>query len=181
MQLLKQMRFTLPLLIFILIFILLWRGLTLHPSQVPSPLINKSIPTFELPVLNGNKTLSNKDFIGHVSLLNVWATWCYACEEEHAVLVELAKTHAVTFYGLDYKDDRSSATTWLKQRGNPYTLIGFDRSGQAAIDWGVYGTPETFIIDKKGIIRYKQIGPITAEVWTNELEPIIRQLKNEPV
>lgn len=182
MNLLKQTRFALPLLIFFLIFILLWRGLTLRPSEVPSPLINKPVPVFELPTLfSANKYTSNKDLIGHVTLLNVWATWCYACAEEHEALLELAKTEHLFFYGLNYKDDRDAAKKWLKQNGNPYTIIAFDQHGQAAIDWGVYGTPETFVIDKKGIIRYKQIGPITSDTWKQTLLPLIQQLKSEPV
>lgn len=180
MNLLKTTRFTLPLIIFIAIFILLFRGLGLHPSEVPSPLINKAAPSFTLPTLfDSKKTTSNQDLLNHVTLLNVWATWCYACAEEHEALLDLAKNEHLILYGLDYKDDANAAKKWLKQNGNPYKLVAVDTSGSAAIDWGVYGTPETFIIDKKGIIRYKQIGPITAENWEHTLKPLIQTLQNE--
>lgn len=181
MRLLKSLKYALPLTTILLIFLLLLRGLSLHPSEVPSPLINKPIPEFTLPtLLNENKTTSNKDFLGHVTLMNVWATWCYACMEEHSVLIQLANINHINFYGLDYKDDRKAALKWLEQHGNPYSQIAYDEKGSVAIDWGVYGTPETFVIDKKGIIRFKQIGPITAEIWEHDLQPLIQQLKNEP-
>lgn len=166
--------------VFLLVIIFLWRGLSLHPSEVPSPLINKTIPAFELPTLHyPSKLISNKDFIGHITLLNVWATWCVACAEEHRFLLELAKNEYLTIYGLDYKDNALDALKWLKENGNPYKMVAFDKDGEVAIDWGVYGTPETFLVDKKGIIRYKQIGPITPEVWEQNLKPIVQQIRNE--
>lgn len=160
----KSNRILLPLVIFIAIFLLLWRGLSLHPNQVPSPLIGKPAP-------------SNQDFIGKVTLVNVWASWCATCVEEHEVLMKLAKTEHIDLYGLNYKDDLTAAKAWLKQHGNPYSRIVYDKEGTIAIDWGVYGTPETFIIDKQGIIRYKYIGAITWDVWVNELKPVIEKLK----
>lgn len=174
-------RSALPLFFFVLIIILLWRGLSLHPSQVPSPLINKPAPTFQLPELfNAKQTISDKNFLGHVTLLNVWATWCYECAAEHDFLVQLAHDDHVIFYGLNYKDDATKAQDFLKKYGNPYQRIAIDQAGVVAIDWGVYGAPETFIIDKKGIIRYKEIGPLTQDVWDRDLKPLIKKLENEP-
>ncbi len=180
MKLFKQTRFILPFLIFVAIFIVLWRGLNLHPNQIPSPLIDKPAPAFSLPDLfNNKKNVTNQDFLGHVTLVNVWATWCVACAEEHNALLQLAKNESIFFVGLNYKDDPVAAKKWLKQYGNPYQIVAIDQSGSAAIDWGVYGTPETFVLDKKGIIRYKQIGPIDTESWENILKPLINKLRNE--
>jgi cytochrome c biogenesis protein CcmG/thiol:disulfide interchange protein DsbE len=176
-----KIRYLIPLFLFIGIALILWRGLSQHPSQVPSPLINKPAPTFHLPSLFNEKiTTSLDDFKGSVRLLNVWASWCYACAEEHDFLLELSHNHDFILYGFNYKDTRNAATTWLEQHGNPYQTVAMDASGEAAIDWGVYGAPETFVIDKKGIIRYKQIGPITADVWEHELKPLIDTLREEP-
>lgn len=166
--------------IFISIVILLWRGLSLHPAEVPSPLINQAAPVFTLPTLfDEKKNLTNKNFLGQVSLFNVWASWCGACEEEHGFLMQISQKYHVALYGLNYKDDPKKAKLWLKQNGNPYQLIGSDSKGMVAIDWGVYGTPETFVIDKHGIIRYKQIGPITEDDWKNNLWPLIKRLSHE--
>lgn len=171
---------TLPLALFLLIVFLLWRGLNLHPAQIPSPLINKPAPSFELPTLSdAKKTTTDKDFQGHVTLLNVWATWCYACATEHEFLKELAANENIVLYGLNYKDDLSAAKESLEKYGNPYRTVAVDQTGNVAIDFGVYGTPETFIIDKKGIIRYKQIGPIDAAVWEKNLKPIVKKLQDE--
>lgn len=176
----KHLKLILPLSLFLCIVVFLWRGLSLEPSLVPSPLIDKPIPEFKLPTLfDSEEETSNDDLIGRVSLVNVWATWCYACIEEHGFLLRLANTQDIMIYGLNYKDDAIAAKKWLDERGNPYNQIAFDQKGQTAIDWGVYGTPETFIIDKKGIIRYKHIGPITSEVWENKLNPLVQQLRNE--
>lgn len=175
-----KLRFILPLIFFVGVGLLLWRALSLHPNQIPSPLINQTAPSFTLPTLfSKNKTTSEKDLIGHVTLLNVWATWCYACAVEHDYLLELAKNHDMMLYGFNYKDNTDSAKTWLKEHGNPYQIIAIDADGKTAIDWGVYGTPETFIIDKKGIIRYKHIGPITPENWENDLQPLVDKLRSE--
>jgi cytochrome c biogenesis protein CcmG/thiol:disulfide interchange protein DsbE len=179
MKMLKQ---ALPFFAFLLIVALLWRALSLHPSQVPSPLINKSAPEFTLPnLLEPMQISTNKDFIGHVTILNVWATWCYACAQEHAELLNIANNNKVILYGLNYKDDPEAAREWLKKNGNPYQTVAVDRSGETAINWGVYGTPETFVIDKKGMIRYKHIGPITADVWEEKLQPMVQQLQDEPL
>ena len=173
------MKYTLPLILFALIVALLWRGLFLHPAQVPSPLINHAAPDFELPELLSTHPLSNKDFKGHVTLFNVWASWCVACADEHEVLMHIAKNKSFALYGLNYKDEMTDAKKWLLDKGNPYQKIVFDRTGLAAIDWGVYGTPETFVVDKKHIVRYKHIGPITSDDWKNIFVPLIAKLQGE--
>jgi cytochrome c biogenesis protein CcmG/thiol:disulfide interchange protein DsbE len=172
-----KIRFLLPLIIFTLIGCILWRGLKLHPGQIPSPLINKAAPEFNLPDLLTSNRVTTQALQGHVTLLNVWATWCQACAQEHDYLVDLANNAGVIFYGLNYKDDPAAAKNWLREHGNPYQLIGIDDKGNVAIDWGVYGAPETFIVDKHGIVRYKQIGPITPEVWAQTLKPLIDKLQ----
>ncbi len=179
MSFIKKSHITLPLILFILIIIFLWKGLNLHPNLIPSPLINKPAPYFELPSLLDSKKISNKDFIGHVTLLNVWATWCATCAEEHDLLLQLAQQEHIIIYGLNYKDNPNAAKKWLMQYGNPYQKIAVDQLGNVAIDLGVYGTPETFIIDKKGVIRYKHIGAISADVWENKLRDLVTQLQNE--
>lgn len=169
-----------PLILFLSIAVILWKGLSLHPTEIPSPLINKPTPNFELTTLYyPQKLTTQRDFLGRVTLLNVWASWCYACAEEHSLLLELAKKEYLTLYGLNYKDDPVAAKNWLEEKGNPFQTIAVDPNGNIAIDWGVYGTPESFIIDKKGFIRYKHIGPITQEVWEQKLEPLIEILRNE--
>lgn len=179
-QKLKVLGFFSPLIIFIIMVLFFWRGLGLDPHAVPSALINTPTPGFNLNRLEqpGVK-LNNKIFKGQVSLLNVWATWCVSCADEHPVLIDIAHSKVVPIYGLDYKDNRQDALSWLKRYGNPYRAIGFDHNGSVAINWGVYGTPETFIIDKEGKIRYKQIGPITTEVWQQKLLPIVKQLQRD--
>lgn len=179
MNIVKQ---TIPFISFLLVLFLLWRGLDLQPSKVPSPLINKTVPSFNLPSLSNPKQLtSEKDFLGHVTMLNVWASWCYACALEHTFLLELAKMPNLLIYGFNYKDDAASANEWLKQNGNPYQTIAMDQRGKVAIDLGVYGAPETYLIDKKGVIRYKHIGPVTSLVWQNTLKPIFEKLQDEQV
>jgi cytochrome c biogenesis protein CcmG/thiol:disulfide interchange protein DsbE len=170
-----------PLLLFILIGGILWIGLRAHPELIPSPLINKPAPAFSLPVLRfENKVATEKDFIGHVTFLNVWASWCPTCAEEHSQLLSIAKDQPdLVMYGLDYKDDAKDARKYLHDRGNPFKTVAVDTAGSVAIDYGVYGTPETFIIDKKGIIRFKYIGSITDDVWQGTLRPLIIKLEGE--
>ncbi|HSW68830.1 MAG TPA: DsbE family thiol:disulfide interchange protein [Gammaproteobacteria bacterium] len=176
----KKIWFILPLIIFIFIFGLLWRGLSLHPAQIPSPLIGQSAPDFALPTLFDEKKITTThDLLGHVTLVNVWASWCAACTEEQATLLQLAKSESVFFYGLNYKDDIQDAKKWLRTYGNPYQIIAVDQRGTAAIDWGVYGTPETFVLDKKGVIRFKKIGPIDEASWEKDFKPLIEKLRKE--
>ena len=147
------------------------------PRDIPSPLVGKPLPSFSLAALHEpKKTITPESLRGRVYLLNVWASWCVACRQEHPVLNELTRQKAVTIIGLNYKDKRDDALGWLKNLGNPYELSVVDGDGRVGIDLGVYGVPETFVIDKTGIIRYKQIGPITEQVWTEKLLPLIRQL-----
>lgn len=153
------------------------------PREVPSPLINKAAPSFQLPQVHDlAKTFSAQDMRGKVWLLNFWGTWCVACQQEHPWLIEYAKTNAVPIVGVDYKyssdtsDERTAAIRWLAELGNPYSVTVYDADGRTSIDYGVYGAPETFVIDKQGVIRYKQIGPLTPEAWQNKVLPLVRQL-----
>ena len=171
-------RFLLPLAIFIVLVGFLLVGLGLNPRQVPSPLVGKPAPEFELQQLHEyEKTLTSKDNLGKVWLLNVWASWCVSCREEHPVLVELAKSGIVPVYGLNYKDEREDALRWLKQFGDPYVTSIVDREGRTGIEYGVYGVPETYVIDKNGVIRYKQIGPVTVEALETKILPLVRELQ----
>jgi len=159
---------------------LLGYGLTLNPREVPSPLVGKPAPQFELPELyEPQKTFSSRDMAGKVWLLNVWASWCVACREEHPTLLELSKSGVVPLYGLNYKDERKDGIPWLKQAGDPYVLSIWDGDGRLGIDFGVYGVPETFVIDKRGIIRYKQIGPMTPEALKGKILPMVAELNRE--
>jgi cytochrome c biogenesis protein CcmG/thiol:disulfide interchange protein DsbE len=174
------MRFLLPLFVFLVLVGFLAVGLKLDPHEVPSPFIGKPAPAFTLPQLfAADKTFSNTQLKGHVSLFNVWASWCVSCRQEHPLLLKLAQQNIVPIYGLDYKDEREAGLDWLQRLGNPYTLSISDADGKVGIDWGVYGVPETFVIDKRGIIRHKHTGPITEEAWHNKLLPLILQLQNE--
>ena len=177
----SRSRYLIPLIVFIVMAIFLAIGLRLDPRHVPSPLIDKPAPEFSLPQLQAqDKILSKSDFLGKVSLFNVWASWCGACRQEHPFLMELSRANLVPIYGLNYKDTRSEAKQWLNQHGgDPYLVSAFDADGRVGIDWGVYGVPETFVIDKKGVIRYKHIGPVDANVWTKILAPIVKKLQME--
>lgn len=166
-----------PLVLFIGLVLFLLVGLRRDPHEVPSPLINKAAPSFQLPELHEpTKTFSVESMRGKVWLLNFWGTWCIACREEHPLLVKFAKAGSVPIYGVDYKDDPAAAKQWLNELGNPYALTAFDVDGRTSIDYGVYGAPETYLIDKSGVIRFKQIGPITEDVWNNKILPLAKQL-----
>ncbi|HXZ97502.1 MAG TPA: DsbE family thiol:disulfide interchange protein [Burkholderiales bacterium] len=173
------MKYYWVLAVFIALVALLAVGLTLNPHEVPSPLINKPAPHFELPQLrDGNKIFSERDMIGKVWLLNVWASWCVSCREEHPVLLEFAKSEVAPVYGLDYKDKRDDGVNWLERFGDPYRISAFDSDGKVGIDYGVYGVPETYVIDKRGVIRYKQIGPLTPEILKHKIIPLVTSLNN---
>ncbi len=170
-------RYLLPLVVFVVMLAFLVVGLSLKPHEIPSPLIDKPAPAFSLPTLDApQQNLSAQDLRGKVWILNVWASWCVACRIEHPLLVEFSKTGVVPIYGLNYKDKREDATAWLNKFGNPYTRSLSDTEGLVGIDFGVYGVPETFVIDKNGIIRLKQIGPVTPEVLHDEILPLVRKL-----
>jgi cytochrome c biogenesis protein CcmG/thiol:disulfide interchange protein DsbE len=170
-----MMRFW-PFVAFVVLAIFLYVGLGLNPHEVPSPLINKPAPAFNLPQLHEpTKHLSTEDMKGQVWMLNVWASWCVSCREEHPVLVDLARRNIVPIVGLDYKDKNADGEAWLRSGGDPYTLIATDADGRVGIDYGVYGVPETYIIDKQGVIRYKEIGAITRQKLQEVILPKIAE------
>ena len=173
-------RFLLPLALFAVIVGFLAVGLTLNPREVPSPLIGKAAPEFSLPQLHDpEKVFSPKDLAGKVWLLNFWASWCNGCKDEHPVLMQVAKSGDVPVYGVDYKDQREEALSWLRRWGNPYPLVAVDNSGRVGINYGVYGVPETYVIDKAGTIRYKQIGPVDQDTYENKILPLVKELQHQ--
>ena len=173
-----KLKFLIPLLLFVILVGFLAIGLNRDPHEVPSPLIGKPAPAFEVPQLEqSNKNFSPESLKGQVWILNVWASWCVACREEHPILLELSKAQIAPLIGLDYKDQRDNALAMLARQGNPYTLSAFDGNGRVGINYGVYGVPETYVIDKTGIIRFKQIGPITTEILNQKIYPLINELK----
>ena len=190
-------RFLWPLIGFVVLVVLLAIGLKLDPSDVPSPLIGKPAPAFSLArVDTPEQNFSPRDMQGKVWLLNVWSTWCVSCRQEHPVLVEMAKDKSITLVGLNYKEVRGDvdvdadklepeaeralalqrSNAWLKQHGNPYSLSVLDLDGRVGIDYGVYGVPETYVIDKAGVIRFKQTGPITPDVFSGKILPLVAEL-----
>jgi cytochrome c biogenesis protein CcmG/thiol:disulfide interchange protein DsbE len=165
--------------VFVALVVLLAVGLTLNPREVPSPLIGKPAPAFELPLLESlDQRFTQKDMLGQVWILNVWASWCPPCLKEHPVITSLAKEELAPIVGLNYKDQRAEALAWLKRNGNPYRLIAQDLDGRIGIDYGVYGVPETYVIDRKGVIRYKHIGPMTEEVAGERIRPLVKELRD---
>ncbi len=173
-----KLKHLIPLVIFLVIAGFLAYGLSLDPRKVPSPLIGKPAPQFELPsLLEPGKTVSTQDYRGQVWLLNVWATWCVSCRQEHGLLVDVSRNLDIPLVGLDYKDEAEPAKQWLQRLGNPYQVVAFDADGMVGIDWGVYGTPETYLIDKQGIIRFKQIGPITPQILRDTILPMVQHLE----
>ncbi len=178
----RYLRYSIPLVIFAVIAAFLSWGLKegYNPKHIPSPLIGKSVPAFSLPSLEqANTQISDKDLLGNIYLLNVWATWCVSCRREHQTLVELSQSAQVQIVGLNWKDERNKAQVWLRQLGNPYTVNIFDEKGRTAIDLGVYGAPETFLVDSQGIIRFKYAGPVTHELFDSQIRPLIEQLKSK--
>jgi len=167
-----------PIAVFLVLAVFFGIGLTMNPRDIPSPLIGKSVPEFDLPAVKGRKLgLSAANLRDEVSIVNVFASWCQACREEHPVLMQLAASGEVPVHGLNYKDKPDDADRWLDEFGDPYTRTGADINGRVGIEWGVYGVPETFIVDKHGIIAYKQTGPVTPQALNNKLLPMIRRLK----
>jgi len=168
-------RFVWPLAIFVVLLGFLFIGLRLNPREVPSPLVGKPAPSFELPLLHQpEKRFTPADMRGKTWLLNVWASWCVSCREEHPVLMDLAKRNLLPILGLNYKDRGDEAQRWLKQFGDPYQLSVADLDGRVGIDYGVYGVPETYLIDPEGVIRFKQIGPVTPEVLEKKILPLVQ-------
>jgi cytochrome c biogenesis protein CcmG/thiol:disulfide interchange protein DsbE len=173
----KNWKFLAPLALFVVLLGFLGVGLNLKPREVPSPLIDKAAPAFVLPRLEDPaQTLSKADMAGKVWLLNVWASWCTPCLEEHPLLLDFARRNPTPVLGLNYKDARKDAQTWLARHGNPYASVVQDAKGLVGIDYGVYGVPETFVIDKQGVIRFKHIGPLTPDVMRERIEPLLKKL-----
>lgn len=171
------MRFWLVIAGFLVLVGVLAVGLRLDPHEVPSPLIGKPAPAFELPLLQqADKSFSQKDMLGTVWVMNVWASWCPPCLVEHPVVSEFARSGLAPVVGLNYKDAREDALPWLKRNGDPFKLTAYDAAGRIAIDYGVYGVPETYVIDRKGIIRYKRVGPLTPEILDKKIRPLIEEL-----
>lgn len=172
----------LPLFAFALLALLLGLGVLRNSgkdtSAIPSPLVGKPAPAFSLPVLGEpGRLVSNDDLRGEPYLLNVWGSWCPACRDEHPVITELAQSGRIKVVGYDYKDEPEDAQRWLQQFGNPYSLVITDQDGRAALDWGIYGAPETFLVDAQGVIRWKFVGPITPEVVQQQLLPALETLE----
>ena len=175
-----MLRYLIPLVIFVVLVIFLALGLTRNPQELPSALLNKPAPEFRLPQLKDPaQTFSATDMRGKVWMMNVWASWCIACREEHPYLFQYAKSGVVPILGLNYKDKREDALSWLEEFGDPYVLSAADLDGRVGMDYGVYGAPESYIIDKKGTVRYKHIGPVTPDVWTKKILPLIQELNRQ--
>jgi cytochrome c biogenesis protein CcmG/thiol:disulfide interchange protein DsbE len=175
-----MLKYIIPLVIFIVMAVFLAVGLNLNPRDIPSPLIDKPAPAFSAPKLGvPSETLSQTDLKGKVWLFNVWASWCVSCRSEHPILNQLAQQKAAVIVGLNYKDEPDAAKNWLTQLGNPYDVSIMDQDGRIGIDWGVYGVPETFVIDKKGVIRYKHTGPVTSQDVQAIFLPLIAKLQAE--
>lgn len=173
-----KLKALIPLILFAVLVGFLAVGLRLDPREVPSPLVNKPAPAFKVAQLEQPELqFSPEDLKGKVWMLNVWASWCVACRQEHPVLMDFARAQIAPLIGLDYKDQRKDALGVLKRSGNPYDIIAFDADGRVGIDYGVYGVPESYVIDKAGVIRYKHIGPITAEALQKTIIPLINELK----
>ena len=171
-------RFLLPFAVFIAIGLALMAGLRRDPRELPSALVGKPAPAFELPVLEADgRTVRASDMRGKVWMLNVWASWCGPCQLEHPLIMDLAKQTRVPVVGLNYKDKPEAARAWLQRLGNPYSATLVDPDGRTGIDFGVYGVPETFVIDGEGIVRFRQAGPLTAEALEKRVLPLMRQLE----
>ena len=175
-----MLRYLIPLVIFIVLAVFLAIGLTRDPHELKSVLINKPAPAFRVPQLKAaDKMISNEDMRGKVWLLNVWASWCVACREEHPYLIEYAKSGVVPIYGLNYKDRREDALATLDELGDPYTVSAVDFDGRVALDFGVYGAPETYVIDQGGTIRFKYVGPMMPDVWKEKILPVVQELNRQ--
>jgi len=173
-----MMRFILPFVIFVILAIFLFVGLNLNPREVPSPLVGRDAPAFTLPQLHEPaKQFSPQDMKGKVWLLNVWASWCTACESEHPLFMDLSRQNLVPILGMAYKDKPENSEKWLRRGGNPYTLVVSDAEGRVGIDYGVYGVPETYVIDKQGVIQHKHIGAVTEQDLREKILPLIKELQ----
>ena len=171
-----RLKLFIPLILFAVLALFLFRGLELDPKELPSALIDRPLPSFELPALGGDRILRREDVIGEVALFNVWATWCVSCRVEHPYLHMLAD-QGVPIIGLNYKDDDTDALRWLEELGNPYRVNIVDAQGTLGLDLGVYGAPETYLVDAGGVIRYRHVGVVDERVWQDILKPLYRELK----
>jgi cytochrome c biogenesis protein CcmG/thiol:disulfide interchange protein DsbE len=173
----KSLRFLVPLAIFVVLAAFLAVGLKLNPREVPSPLIGKPAPAFALPRLDdASVKISREQLLGKPWVLNVWASWCGPCREEHPLVIDLARRYPIAVYGLNYKDRGDDARAWLREMGDPFAATLVDADGKVGIDWGVYGVPETFVIDKEGCVRLKHIGPLTPQAVRDKVEPLLKEL-----
>jgi cytochrome c biogenesis protein CcmG/thiol:disulfide interchange protein DsbE len=173
-------RYLIPVVLFLVMIPVFIVGLGRNKNEIPSPLLDQPAPRYALPSLaDPNRLVGSETYAGQVALVNVWATWCVGCRAEHDFLMELSRTSDVPIFGLNWRDQRTPALQWLADLGNPYMATAFDGDGRVGIDWGVYGAPETFLIDSDGTVVYKHIAPLTPDVWRTEFEPRIRQLKGE--
>ncbi len=178
----RALKFLIPLAVFMAIAVFLYRGLSLDPRKLPSPLIDKPAPAFVLPQLHTDgQSWTPEAMRGKVWMLNVWGSWCAACVQEHPLLNQLSAGKVVPIVGLAWKDKPEDSKRWLQRYGDPFVMVVYDQKGGTPINYGVYGAPETFVIDKRGIIRHKQVGPFTAEIIRDELVPLIERLNGEPV
>lgn len=176
----KRMKLFIPLALFFALGMLLLKGLSLDPNAMPSALLDKPLPEFNLPALaDPEQRIQKSDWVGEVALINVWATWCPSCRTEHPYLIDIAEREGIPIYGIDYKDVREDALLWLERLGDPYAANLFDEQGKLGIDLGVFGAPETYLIDHRGFIRYKHIGVVDDRVWREVLKPMVEQLRAE--
>ncbi len=173
----QRLKLFVPLLVFVVLAIFFWRGLGLDPNRMPSALIDRPVPAFNLPTLKqAEKQVTQDLFKNQVSLLNVWATWCVSCRVEHPFLMKLAE-QGIPIIGVNYKDDTVAARKWLRDLHDPYVLNVVDEDGRLGIDLGVFGAPETYVVDTRGVIRYKHVGVVDEQVWNQSLKPIVESLK----
>lgn len=176
----KRLIYLAPLGVFLAVMVYFWIGLDLNPRKLPSALIDRPVPEFELPPIQGREEgLSTEDLEGRVSLVNVFGSWCRGCVAEHPVLMLIANGGDVPLYGLNWKDKPGAGTAWLERHGDPYARVGDDANGRVAIELGVTGAPETYVIDKEGRVQYKHIGPVTGQIWRETLRPLIEKLQND--
>jgi len=176
-----MLRYFIPATVFVVLLAVFWVGLHRDPRVVPSPLIGKPAPTFQLPTVEDPaRNVGTADFAGQIYVLNVWGTWCGGCREEHDTLLAIKRENLVPIVGLNWKDDRELAKQWLTQLGDPYVATAYDPEGRVGIDWGVYGAPETFLVSREGVVLFKHIAPLTMEVWQREFVPRIKRAGENP-
>lgn len=174
----KRLKLFLPLLVFVALSVLFWRGLQLDPEYMPSALIDRPVPEFSLPSLHNGELVNEDALVNGVTLVNVWATWCPACHVEHPYLNQLSE-RGIRIVGLNYKDDDAAARRWLHEKGDPYSFSIADSDGMLGLDFGVTGAPETYVVDARGIIRFRYQGPLSERVWQQHFEPLLAQLGQE--